>query len=60
MHCMERALELNHSLMHIDISGNMVDKEGCEAIARGLRKNDSVLGVHTIGNALFMDPNGKT
>eukprot|EP00419_Tripos_fusus_P048195 CAMPEP_0172819810 /NCGR_PEP_ID=MMETSP1075-20121228/14845_1 /TAXON_ID=2916 /ORGANISM="Ceratium fusus, Strain PA161109" /LENGTH=1000 /DNA_ID=CAMNT_0013660399 /DNA_START=94 /DNA_END=3093 /DNA_ORIENTATION=- len=46
------------TLYHCDLSYNSMDASTCAFIAEGLKDNHSLYGLHVVGNAVSMDPDG--
>ena len=44
--------------MHLDFSHNNLGKEECNLMNKGLKMNQTVLGIHMIGNKLDTDAKG--
>jgi hypothetical protein len=50
-----KALEKLTSLHHLDMSYNSMSYEQCKLIGECLKKNTSIIGFHSEGNALVLD-----
>jgi hypothetical protein len=53
-----KALKLNKTLIHIDLSSNDFSSEACKFIGKRLKKNHTLYGVHMHGNACSVDSFG--
>jgi hypothetical protein len=52
------AFAKNRSLLHLDLSYNLIKEDDCRIMAEGLMKNHHILGLHFQGNDGQLDPNG--
>lgn len=50
--------EVNKTLIHLDISNNMLGPNDCDILSEGLKKNKSLLGLHIEGNHGEIDTRG--
>jgi len=48
----------NTYLIHLDLSHNGFKETECNILAKGLKKNHTILGIHMIGNDATVDPKG--
>lgn len=48
----------NQSLVHVDLSYNMIKQEDCAVLAQGLKNNHRILGLHFQGNLGYIDALG--
>ncbi|CAI2363827.1 unnamed protein product [Moneuplotes crassus] len=48
----------NTSIVHIDLSFNGLTTEDCEILNEGLKKNNTILGIHMMGNSRGLDSKG--
>ena len=48
----------NQSLVHVDLSYNMIKQDDCATIAHGLKMNHQILGLHFQGNLGYIDALG--
>jgi Ran GTPase-activating protein (RanGAP) involved in mRNA processing and transport len=51
-------LASNHILRHLDLSHNSMDEGMCMQIGAGLAQNQTLLGIHMIGNQCSIDALG--
>jgi Ran GTPase-activating protein (RanGAP) involved in mRNA processing and transport len=49
----------NINVFHMDLSNNGISFDGCMMISRGLKRNQTQVGIHTAGNALLIDSKGN-
>lgn len=52
------ALANNKMLVHLDISNNHLDLEDCSLLAKQLESNQTLIGLHMVGNCGTMDSRG--
>jgi hypothetical protein len=55
---MAETLQLNKSLVHLDISHNMLESSDCLLLQKSLNENHSILGLHVEGNHADLDTKG--
>lgn len=48
----------NTSIVHLDLSFNGLTTEDCEILNEGLKKNNTILGIHMLGNSRGLDAKG--
>ena len=53
-----RALKINTTLVHLDLSNNLFTEETCKLIGKRLLKNNTLFGLHMVGNCCSMDSQG--
>ena len=51
-------MKINHTLAHLDISYNALTYQDCQIIGEYLKSNQSLLGIHTLGNSCSIDSKG--
>lgn len=49
---------LNSTLLHVDMSNNLLNAQELQTISDGLQSNHTILGIHLIGNEAEVDTKG--
>jgi|LauGreDrversion4_2_1035121.scaffolds.fasta_scaffold37817_3 hypothetical protein len=53
-----KSLKYNKTLVHLDLSNNMLNEEICKIIGKRIVKNHTLFGLHVAGNCCTVDSLG--